>query len=207
MNKICILILIAFLGISCSTKQEKKSDTGSQEVTKELSSGLDYKQPQKIKKSKREPRIKALFTANPDALKLADLNKVTNVFNDITAITFQMIDASSSKQDKLVKKANRIVHRYGYKDLQDYGAHLEVYTWAAGTYLKLQSIDEVHANNTQSRIARVMEESLKNRLKKQRISERDLELIRANWYKIDKVLKTMEEMTSAADKKEENRYK
>ena len=194
MNKFCIILLISFLIISCSNKQENL--------------GLDYPQIKESKNSKQiAPRIEALFTINPDALNLTDLNKVTNVFDDITKITFQMINAKGAKQDQLVNQANRIVKRYGYENLRDYGSHLGEYTWAAGTYLRVQTVNEVFADNSQSKVAKTMEKSLKNRLKKQKISNRDLDLIRTNWYKIDKVLKTMEEMTLAADKVDSAKYK
>jgi hypothetical protein len=208
MNKVYIILLITFFMFSCSNKQEKETRTDSKSTTELESLGLGYKQPRESKNSKRvAPRIEALFTINPDALNLSDLNKVTSVFDDITKITFQMINASGAKQDQLVNQANRIVKRYGYKNLKDYGIHLEEYTWAAGTYLRLQTVNEVFADNSQSETAKIMEKSLKSRLKKQKISSRDLDLIRSNWYKIDKVLKTMEEMTSAADKIDTAKHK
>jgi len=208
MNKFYIILLISFLIISCSNKQEKEIQTDSKNIAKQENSGLDYPQLRESKTSKQTaPRIEALFTINPDALNLTDLNKVTKVFDDITKITFQMINASGAKQEQLVNQANRIVKRYGYKNLRDYGNHLEEYTWAAGTYLRVQTVNEVFADNPHSKIASTMEKSLKNRLKKQKISNRDLDLIRANWYKIDKVLKTMEEMTLAADKVDSAKYK
>ena len=202
MKNIFVSILLILLVISCSPKQEE-SDVDAKSDILQTESGFEIKEPRKLKKStKHAPRIEALFTVNPDALNLSDLNKVTAAFDNITDITFKMIEASGAKQDQLVNKANRIVQKYGYKDLRDFGKQLEVYTWAAGTLLTLQKVDESFQVDPASTKSTIMEESLKARLKKQKISNRDLDLLSANWYKITKVLDTMDKMTLAADQKD-----
>lgn len=209
MKNIYILLIIGLISVSCARKQEEKIETKPQDLAEELIPSQGYRQPDISKDTSkmREPRIEALFTINKDVLNLSDLNKVTSIFDVISPYIFRMIEASGGQQQKLEKEANKIVQGYGYKDLRDYGEHLEVYTWAAGTFLKLQSVDQALAIDSQSRISDVLEQSLKNRIKRQPLSTRDIELIRSNWYKIDKVLKTMEEMSASADKIDQQKYR